>query len=528
MNHSLTRFQLLCSLTVAMVIAPITRLLFHLHDVQDDEKVEKQDSKKSKRARMRQWAKGPERAFTEDDPPHRFFFADVRIAARKAVDQLWQSHDGPRNVFGTAVQFWPSNAPKSQMFQLLVEERLLNIAQVKWRLATRFEAPPFNVSWLDRYACLDDVPAENLRQAVNDFLKMDSCCLDPHWALPAQKRVKESEDPHACLFKVAKDFFKHFRPCSLKEEKKHSVQRKIAGGHVSMAASFAQQACQSVIQEVSEIFQNHGGRNLQKATADVVKAAKHARVRKVIHKRPGQMGNPVFFYIARQRAMGCDDKSFAALAQQWKDLSHDSKETWRNLQRCDARRNRQSKQRAAVPETSIKTPWGLGDDTWPLKAEVLKSWLQPFRTKSSGLRELKDRGADGHFPAEQACLDYARKVESGSVKYHSMTAAELGSKATCVAEVTEETQKHVSTTDDIMQVQPHRHHCFSKHPGACQRQHHRELTMISKLIKTLPRSNCVARFEIKGLAAKNRKVVYTKVTVGQVAWNIPNIMGRFG
>jgi hypothetical protein len=52
--------------------------------------------------------------------------------------------------------------------------------------------------------------------------------------------------------------------------------------------------------------------------------------------------------------------------------------------------------------------------------------------------------------------------------------------------------------------------------------------MISKLIKTLPRSNCVARFEIKGLAAKNRKVVYTKVTVGQVAWNIPNIMGRFG
>lgn len=510
LKHALSRFYLLSTSTVAMVIAPITRLLFAMHEVKDDEKVLRQDSKQAKRVRMRQRCKGAD-AFAEDDRPVQYCLADLLKASNRAVDQLWEG-----SVFDVACAFWPPHLSKWQMYETLVEERLSNISQIKWRIAGKFILPPFNAAWLDRFTSLDEVPADRLQQAVNAFCKMDECCLDPFWSMPAQKRVQAADDKLACFFDLVKEFFRNFRPTSLNEEKKHSTQRKFAGGHSAMPRSFAQQASMSVLKELADLFEARGGRDLQSAPDEVLEAAQKARVKKTVWKRPAQKGSAMFFYISKQREMGCADRSFAALANQWKNMSVESKQTWKNLHRCQLARDRSVRDlRFPKDLKRIKTLWGVGDDTWPLRLEFLDQWMESFRTRSNGLRALKEISEQGHFKFQQKCAEYCQAVENGKIRYHSNSAAELAGKAKTAVEITQENEGHIYTAQEIMQTGCPPHHCQSKHPGCCQAKHHAQISMIKRMIKVLPKEPCVLRCEM--VTGRNKKLLYVRLTIGQTA-----------
>lgn len=515
----MTRFQLLCTLTLASVIAPMVRLCFAMHERKEDktEKSNRKDSKQEKRARMRAFFKGP---LVEVQRGPDYIFADVSRAANRAVDQLWKGE-----IFHVASAFWPPLEPKSKLYEKLAEERLLNVAQVKWRLSCKFLVPPFNVCWVDRYDDFQSLPSamqSKFEECVADLVSQESCCLDPFWAKPVQRKLQTLREPQRAeaYFKLAKEFLRNFRPASLKEERAHSFQRRIAGGHTSMSRTYPQQAAACVVGAVADNYRNRGGRNLHVARTETRKAAKRARVRKCIYKRPAQFGNPMFYYISKQRAMGCLDARFDTLKQQWKEMGLQSRQVWSDMQKCEKRRIRNSQMPSATDgnrSQPFKTPWNVGCDDWPLKLEILDEFMDRFRKRDSGIRALQECASSACFPLEKECLRYKKQVEEGEVKYHSMSAASIACKAITACSLTDETVPHVKTAEQILQTQAPRHHCMSKHLGACQLKHHQEIVDINNMVKILPREGCVLRFEMSKGRAK--KLVYAKLTVGQ-AWGV--------
>ena len=216
LNHPLTRYNLLSALTVSAILSPVTRLLFKLHEGKDiEDKIRNEDHRDNKRRRMRQWFKGPEKAFVEGLDLPQYDFIDILRSCKRAINDLW---DGSK--FHTAIQFWPPTEAKPKMFESLCEQRLLNISQLKWRMIAKFELPPFSASWLDQHESLDTVFADDMEKTVEDFCSLPQCCLDPFWSSPAQKKVLAAHDRAGCFFRLIKEFFQSFRPTSLSEEKK--------------------------------------------------------------------------------------------------------------------------------------------------------------------------------------------------------------------------------------------------------------------------------------------------------------------
>ena len=159
--------------------------------------------------------------------------------------------------------------------------------------------------------------------------------------------------------------------------------------------------------------------------------------------------------------------------------------------------------------------WGTRNFPWG--SIFLQEWLATYRSKTSGLFALKELGGEGHYATQKSCLDYIKSVEAGATKYHSMAAAELASKAIAVAEVNEDTQKHVGTMADIMRTTGYRHSCFSKHPGACSSLCQQVITATDKMVRSLPREPCVLRFELA--RSRSKKVVYVRLTIGKAYQN---------
>ena len=507
--------------TLASVIAPMTRLCFAMHDRKkpDSENVQAKDSKPEKRRRMRLHFKGP-LAF-EDAEPIKYNFSHLRARGANAVAQLWQGlKETDRSVFNVAISFWPPAQPKAEMFQEVMEDCLRNIAAVKWRLQCRWVQPPYSLCFLDSFASVECVPQDIMQRAVLHVVSASDCCLDPFWARPVQKLVTEANDTDKgkILFGFVKQFFgPGFRCASLKEERRHSIQRKLAGGHVSMVRSFGQQASQSLISDLTTAFFSMGGRDLKKAPVSVLKAARHVRVRRTIRKRPRQTGSPMFYFASKQRGLG-SEASPAELYQQWKDLPAQTKTQWRDLHKGEVRRNRHSISAPAAEaqvqsaQDEVKTLWGVGDKSWPLKEATLEAFLKPFRTRGSGIEALqKFAGTDPIFEHEKACAEYAKNVQDGKTKYHSMVAAGTACKAITLAKITKETVG--STAKDIMKTACPQHHCASKHPGLCRTRHAAKTGSVFSLCKSLPKENCVLRCETT--PSRNKKVVYVKATIGQ-------------
>ena len=520
LQNKSTSFQLLCTLTLASVLAPMVRLLFSIHE-RTENKVERPDSNQQKRARKRAFFKGPMVEVAQSDVKH--LFSDVNTYAARAINQLWSGE-----VFQVANLFWPADEPKANLFERLVSERLLNISQIKWRISARFLVAPFNVCWVEKYESLDELSPPQLARfeaSMAELLEASPCCLDPFLAVPLQKVLKNVAEVERkqTYFRAVKGFMNGFRPASLREEQCHAVQRRIAGGFTATCRTFPQQASACVIATAAANFRSFGGRCLQKADPRIQQAAKRARVKRVIHKRPNQTGNTLLYFVAKQRQQGCMDPSFQALSNQWKNMSAESKQVWVNRHKCEIkRRRRQDAQARALAQPDLaqsKTPWNIGDADFPLKLTTLEAFLAPFRSKRSGLNALASFGGSGKSEWHQDCLDYKKQVEEGKIKYHSMNAATLASKSVTTFSVSDGNLADVPTAHQIMRAPCPPHHCFSKHPGACASKHQREIISINKMVKTLGREGSVLRWEVG--RARGKKVVYVKLTVGGPwAWKL--------
>ena len=508
----LTRYQIISTLTLACILAPMVRLFFALHECVDSAKASSQAKEKRFRARM--FFKGQYDNLRRDgETPIRYNFADVSVAAQKAVDQLWEG-----SVFRIACAFWPAGHSKTEMFASLCDDRLLNLCQIKWRISYKFLQQPFCAANLDRYNSLAESPPGLAQRSCDQLMKSSKCCLDPHWGQPIQELLSGTE-PEARLgiyFKEIKSFFKSFRPTSLKEEKAHSVQRKFAGGFTSVCTSFPQQACSSVLVDVATNYHLCGGRDLKRAPTEVRKHAKRARlgVNKK-HKRPRQFGNAMFTYISKSKG----SKSTETAISDWKGLSKDQKDWWRSVHQMQVRqRKKKSEEGNGVDDkgssAALSTPLHLGCADWPLKLDMLEDFLRPFRSKQTGMAMLENLSGSRDFPAQQECQDYKKQVEAGRTKYHSMTAAALASKAISVSHVSKDTRIAKETMKKMLSDPGHQHHCLSKHPGCCKTRHSAQIKSIQQMVKLFPRVGCVVRCELA------KKVIYAKVTVGRDMYTV--------
>ena len=520
-----TRFQLLTTLSIAHIIAPIVRLLFALHDSQSgvqDKSASAPRSNHDKRCRIRLLYK---MNFAEQEAGVAYTFAEIKVAANKAVARLWLSlKNATASVFAAPIQFWPSSEAKSAMWEQLADEILRNIAALKWRVQYRFLQPPFDASFFCKYETVGDVPADLLDTALGKLTEAKPCCLDPFWALPVQQQVlavENEEDKKKLFFTLVKDFFDDYRPSSLKEEQQHSVQRKAAGGHTSMPTSFEHQAAAGVISEMGKNFTTKGGRDLTKASSDTQAAAKKARVKKVIHKRPMQSGSPMFYYIAQQRSLGLGG-GWSDLVQRWRSLDAVAKKHWKFVHSSLTRRKRASM--ASIAENkrndgppSVQTPWNVVDETWPLKSDDLDQYLAPFRSKRTGMDALQSFAGPAQFDAEMNCQKYRQQVIDGKVRYHSMSAASLASKAVIAGKISDETLRSVPSAQEILETPSHQQHCLAKHPGMCRTEHAGQIKKINKLVATFPRDSCIIRCESG--RGRSQKVAYAAVTVGQARVN---------
>lgn len=286
-----------------------------------------------------------------------------------------------------------------------------------------------------------------------------------------------------------------------------------------MGKGFPQQAAQSVLHELAAAFHGRGGRNLKKARPEVVAAARKARTKKTVHKRPRQFGNPLFFFISKKRSMGIQ-KTFAELNHEWKSMNPDSKDVWKHMQKNDARRSRRQVQevkdavsaREEAASAALTTPWDLGDKTWPIKEEILEEFMAQFRSKAKGMVALRKFGEEPQSESEKACNAYKDLVDSHKKKYHSMDAATYAAKAVTVSQVTSENLPTFKTAADILKVSAPTHHCGSRHPGFCKSKHgSAELQKIYTFMKMIPKESAVLRLETK---TRSKKILYVKLTIG--------------
>ena len=287
-----------------------------------------------------------------------------------------------------------------------------------------------------------------------------------------------------------------------------------------MVRGFTQQCAQSVVSELSKLYRHRGGRDLQKASSSTQAATKQARVKRTVRKRPRQYGNPMFFFAARQKAQG-SPLSRQEIQKSWSRLSAANQAMWRDMARNEVRKNRsQASMSANFCEqfaddlASFNFPWGLGDDKFPLREDVLENFLTPFRRKESGLAYLEELKGSLQFEEQEACAEYVKAVKNGTVKYHSMSAAALGAKATMLSCVTSENLKNFPAAEDIMRAAAPHAHCWSRHPGLCKTEHGGKVAAISNFTRMFPKEPCIIRCESQG---RNKKVLYVKVTIGQVS-----------
>lgn len=523
LGNPTTRYELMSTASLALAIAPMTRLCISMRDRPDGDKNRGPDSKDEKRRRVRLHFKGP-MAFAEDARPVRHTWVDVIIAANNAVARLWSALKGvpSSSLFAAATEFWPPDRPKTEMYEDLSENALRTIAAIKWRLKCKWTVPSFNAAELARYDSVEELPPGLLERVFAGIRDVKPCCLDPFWGRPVQQILQRSEEPSTGYFEIIKEFFRNFRGASLKEERRHSLQRRIAGGHTAMVRSFAQQASQSIISDISASWHARGGRNLQKATQDVISAAKHVRVRKTVHKRPRQLGNAMFTWIARQRSLG-DTSSSAEAIQKWKSLPANTQAAWKATHRSKIRRQKELMGAVAAhaeahqppPQSeSQKTLWDVGDQQGPLKLSILDEFIKPFRSRTSGLVALGEYAGSKEFEAEKACAAYKTRVEENRVKYHSMTAASLAAKALCLTKITGKTLDAVPTAKDIMNIPIPAQHCVAKHVGMCKEKRATKIEGVNGLVKKLPKESCVLRCETAKGRVASRKVVHVKLTVG--------------
>ena len=472
---------------------------------------------KKARTRYRFKAKNNEEVDAEQRQPVKF--ADVAAAARSAVTHLWSCLPGEASTFEVAKAFWPSAESQSDMCKALTENILRNVAALKWRILSRLAQPPLSCAELEKYmenGALRTSPGEQedeemasaLSRHCEKLLSSKPCCLDWNWARQVRDEVQACAraDREKCFSKHAASFLRSFRGSSLQEETTHALQRKIAGGDAGHARRFHSQASNFVVQRLARAFHKRGGRQLATAPAAVKAAAKVARVKKVIHKRPKQFGSPAFFYVAQQQRQG-DQRTNKELLLAWKNLDDQSKAVWKSRQVLQAtmrRRVDRDRQQAESNVAALQTTWHVGDQDFPLRQEFIDNLLNPFRLRDSGLAKLAEMD-------DADCKEYADRVRSGH-KYHSMDAARLFCQASLAAQLTDEIAD--GTSMPILSVRCEGAPCPMKHPGLCVTRDAQKMDDVFALVKALPAESCLVRCEAT-IPRKAKFFVFARAILGQ-------------
>ena len=200
------------------------------------------------------------------------------MAACAAISQLWRLllSDVDKSILCVATAFWSAGLDASDMFTSLACDIFNQIAALKFRITQQFSSAPQSLLHL-----ASDVQPEQAAATLDQFQQTPMCCLDPGWARPVRVHIAQVPDPGAALAQHVRAYLKHNRPVSVREEKLHAVQRRMAAGVNAGARCFERQAASCVLSMASDHFAARGGRDLQSADPKVKKAMQIIRKKKL-------------------------------------------------------------------------------------------------------------------------------------------------------------------------------------------------------------------------------------------------------
>ena len=509
-------YTLLNTLVFHHLLTVITRIAFAMVDSDCGDIRKEQLTRRQERKNRRLRFKGAQSFQFEEGPanPRKgYTLQDFFLATHRVIDMLWTSVLSPDSVtkthFAIPAAFWPQHLPKSDMRQRMSEDMLKTLANLKFRLIYRELSSPY--SFLDAVDERggDEGPAS---AAAKRLLDSHTCCLDPFFGRPLQADCQSSSDPAQNLQNHMKTFVKNCRPCSHREETMHAQQRQIGGGGFKAKAPlFVRQSAEMVLRTGVTNYERRTAISAKHASAKVKAAARQART-KFKHKRAGQFGNIVFFYVMSLRRQN-PELTFSDLHNQWKHLPADQKEMWKRkhiisvaqkrMAQNDAKRNLLDAEQQAQ-EAKEKSPWKIGDAQYPLSVDHLNEFLAPYRKRDTGLAAL----ALFNTPETK---EHLQNIENGR-KYHSMDAAVAGARATIGHTVSDK----MELMDKIMAAERRPACCMELHPGVCKTADAGIMSAVDSIQRTFPRGSHLLMIERLHVPAKEKFVLYVRSVVGPV------------
>jgi hypothetical protein len=150
-------------------------------------------------------------------------------------------------------------------------------------------------------------------------------------------------------------------------------------------------------------------------------------------------------------------------------MSDAEKQSWKTKQRVAGVMRKIMTQPANKAEAvkCIETSWGMGCDLWPVREELVDNVLKPFRSKASGMAELR---SVAERCKSDACHKFVNAVSYNSKRYQSMDAAvtackpEMGKFVDSKIAVDDPTWAAVAATKTLQAG------CFTAHPGFCRQK----------------------------------------------------------
>ncbi|CAE7247228.1 unnamed protein product [Symbiodinium sp. CCMP2592] len=526
-------FSLLCTLCMNFLLDVPMRVCFKLFDA-DKEGLDIPNRQKEERPRKcrRLRCKGAQ-AFQipQIDETKQYTLLDINSSSLRVVDYVWKALEAPLEltVLQVPAVFWPQTRGTDDMFQYMTRQLLKALAALKWRVGYKFQNAPYRLLDMVR----EDCSKETQSILTEKFLDMPDCCLSPFWGRPVKDDVlssleragDEAVDPAVLLKNHVENFKKQTRGVTIREEHQHAMQRTFAGGWRAKARSFWQQAAQAVLANSSKnCFARRQGLVRKAKLKEWASLKRAVQKRRIIHSRPRQCGNAMFFYASTKMSQG-GPKTKDELFAEWKSLPAAEKQNWKNRQQLSVIRKRQAKRAAKdreeeeLEKCKDDTPWGLGCSEHALRPELLGDFLEPYRKKETGVNLLREID-------HPAAVAYVAKMDSGEVKYHSRDAAVAGAKSKLGTNVEPHSAVGWDTWNHAEACPAPKPACFDTHPGLCAAKaaDKRLISLVPGLVSQLPRQDAILMLEQQGVRAAERQVFFVRLVVGQVVASVHTVV----
>ena len=516
-------FSLLCVLSLQLLLQRITRAAFQLmHADREQLGFSRLGADLERAKRRRRCSKQAAGEHTAESVAGRVYtLKDVLTSTRSVMKDLWAllASNVRETLWCVATSYWPPEKGSSEMFEMLTNDTLKTIAALKFRITMRFDFPPLSLLGL-RVATHERGPApasggqpqevEEIDPRVQGFMQTSSCCLDPFWGRVVQDALREEVAVTEALADHVNSWEKHTRAVSVREEKEHALQRKLASGYVARPRTFHHQAAGMVLSSAAGHFHARGGRSLKSPDPVVQKAMALVRKKRVIHARPKQFGSGMFLFVsAKLKAnSGTTREHWRAV---WKGMNDGERSGWvaRHRMAVATRRAQQKQQseHAKSKEPVVSSPWNLGDDRFPLTTAWVHQFLARFSSREQGRAELAKLG----IPDALKVLD-ARK-------YHSKGATEAYCKAR-LGGMLDEQRANSGTWPAVSECEDPPDACFNLHPGLCQKNDADVLKNMAPFMGRLPKRSTVLKFERDGCRANQKAAVFVRTVLGQASFSI--------